>query len=41
MTASSDDAPRVIFTDDGWILSATEPPLTVEVSTFEQARQTG
>ena len=30
MTASSDDAPRVIFTDDGWILSATEPPLTVE-----------
>ena len=26
----SPDAPRVIFTDDGWILSATEPPLTVE-----------
>lgn len=22
--------PRVIFTDDGWILSAAEPPLTVE-----------
>lgn len=29
MTASP-DAPRVIFTDDGWILSATEPPLTVK-----------
>ena len=29
MTDSS-DAPKVIFTDDGWILSATEPPLTVE-----------
>ncbi len=26
----SPDAPKVIFTDDGWILSATEPPLTVE-----------
>ena len=26
----SPDAPKVIFTDDGWVLSATEPPLTVE-----------
>ena len=26
----SPDVPKVIFTDDGWILSATEPPLTVE-----------
>ena len=24
------DAPPVIFTDDGWILSATEPPVTVD-----------
>ena len=26
---SDTGAPRIIFTDDGWILSATEPPVTV------------
>ena len=29
MSASNNHRP-VIFTDDGWVLSATEPPVTVE-----------